>query len=80
MRRRFALVVVAAALLSPIGLRGGSSAQAMTCATDPPFDTACDVVFGVFWTVCNGQPPKLPSLPITTTVAIRWPVYCPPLG
>ncbi len=68
-------------LLAPLGLGGGSSAQAMTCAADPPMDTACAVVFGVvLGTVCTGQP-HVPRLPIATTSAtIGWPVDCPPLG
>lgn len=82
MRKRFAFVGVASALLSlvPLGLGGGNSAQAMTCVADPPIDTACSVVFSVVYTACTGDL-RLPRLPIATSAAeVGWPIDCPPLG
>ena len=68
----------AALAVAPFGLTGGAPAQAMTCAAEPPIDTACDVVFGVVALVCNGTPPKLPTPPIA--LAVARPDLCPPLG
>jgi hypothetical protein len=78
-RKRLSFVFVGAALMmvAPLGLGGGGSAQAMTCAADPPADTGCKVVFGVLGLVCNGTPPKLP---IGLAAAVPSPLVCPPLG
>ena len=79
MRKRLLVTIAGAAVaLAPFGLTGGAPAQAMTCAADPPIDTACDVVFGVVGLVCNGTPPKLP--PISIGAAVANPDLCPPLG
>ena len=82
MRKRMVLVaaITAAVSLAPIGIGGGGSARAMTCVADPPIDTGCQVVFGVLYTACTGQPPKLPRVPIGTSAAVGWPIDCPPMG
>ena len=81
MRKRLLVTIAGAAFtLAPFGLTGGTPAHAMTCAADPPIDTACDVVFGVVGLVCNGTPPKLPTLPVALGAAVARPDLCPPLG
>jgi hypothetical protein len=77
------MVAAGAALLmvAPVGLGGASPAKAMTCAADPPIDTACAVVGAVLGTACTGRLPSVPRLPITTASAsVGWPIKCPPLG
>jgi hypothetical protein len=81
MRRKLMLTVaaVAGALAPLIAGAGGAPSHAMTCAAEPPIDTACDVVFGVLGLVCNGTVPKPPTGPVALNTATR-PDLCPPLG
>lgn len=67
-------------MLSGLGVGGGGSAQAMTCAADPPADAGCEVVFSVLALVCAGRLPSAPELPVDTGAAVVWPIACPPLG
>ena len=83
MRRKLFVMAAAISGIAAPFMMNTAPSHAMTCATDPPIDYACDVVFYVVGTACNGQAPKPggPPLPpivrLNTATSIN---LCPPLG
>lgn len=72
------LGAVVVAIGTPIALTGGAPAHAMTCTPDEPISTVCNTAFYVVGSLCRGQLPTKPPLPIALNA--QQINLCPPLG